>query len=338
MENGALYVALAVLVIIFTVMIWNRNTDGYSRIGGCQVQCQTLSGTARARCIQECLGNQIMRYGGQQCSSDSDCQTEQVCVLGGFYTGEEGRVFPTHNIGTCMDQSDPGTVEWRQRSGFDKPPFPPHDRPDSCMSKCLSQGNSKGECQVLCNPAPSPPSFPSKLGKAAQHLQGKGPAVSCAVQCMNEGGYSMDTAKNCRAMCGLPNPPSSCMLKCRAGGGSGAECHGICDPAPPPDDPTWSFTMSGEISPSKVENYRPQSCPPGQYWDAYVNKGRGGCTKIFGGRSSAWYVNSKKPDEPTEVSIPGTTLPGYGVGKRDPKDVPSGVFISSDPGYGSRKM
>lgn len=312
MENGALFVALAILVIIITVMVWNRNVDSYSRIGGCQVKCQGLSETDRALCIQECLGHQIMRYGGQQCSSDDDCQADQVCVLGGFYTGDDDSVFPNPNIGTCMNQSDPGVVEWKRRSNFHRPPLPPHHRPDNekdfgpCISNCLAMGKSASECQAICGHS----EIPGKLKDVPQYLRSKGSSLLCAAQCLSVTG----DPEVCRSKCGdLPSPP-------------------------PDDHPTWSFTMSGEITPSsKVENYGFQSCPPGQFWDAYANKGQGGCQKIFSGRSSARAVNNKQPDEPTEVNIPGTTLPGYGVGKRDPRDEPSGVFISSDPGYGSRK-
>ncbi len=428
MANEAVYVALAILVIIITVMVWNRKVDTYSRMGGCQVQCQRKSGNDRNLCIQECLGHQIMRYGGQQCTKREDCQSDQVCVLGGFYTGENGSVFPDPNIGTCMDESDPGVIEWKRMLSHQRPHLPPHDRPDdgytfpydlsdvpdslrgqgpamtcaarclsergdpsicrdlcgipsnpsACMRKCRSEKGTPEQCQGICNPAPPvDPSHPYRnvAGKAlgtqkgdclsrcmlegggdlstCQNMCGlpnlKGPAVSCAVRCMSEGqyggggGYSLDTAKECRNLCGLPNPPSACMRRCKSEGGSGAECHGICDPPTQPDDngddpsyPTWAFTMSGEITPSKVENYGYQSCPPGQYWNAYAGKGRGGCAKIFSGKSSAWYVNHQKPDEATEVSIPGTTLAGYGVGKKDPKDIPSGVFISSDPGYSKK--
>jgi hypothetical protein len=199
------------------------------------------------------------------------------------------------------------------------------------MSNCIAMGKTVSECQAMCGHS----GIPGKLEDAAQHLRGKGPSVLCAAHCLSETG----DPEECKSKCGLPNPPSACMRRCKSEGGNSAECHGICDPPSPPDDhPTWSFTMSGEITPSKVENYGFQSCPPGQFWDAYANKGQGGCQKIFGGRSSAWAVNNQHPDEPTEVSIPGTTLPGYGVGKRDPKDKPSGVFISSDPGYGSRRV
>jgi hypothetical protein len=99
--------------------------------------------------------------------------------------------------------------------------------------------------------------------------------------------------------------------------------------------------MSGEITPSKVEGYGGyggyQACPPGQYWNAHAGQNRGGCAKIFSGKSSAAYVNSQKPDKDTEVYFPGTTMIGYGAGKNDPKDAPSGVYISSDPGYGKKR-
>ena len=221
MANEAVYVALAILVIIITVMVWNRKVDTYSRIGGCQVKCQGKSGSNRNLCIQECLGHQIMRYGGQSCSNDDDCQSAQVCVLGGFYTGEAGSVFPSSNIGTCIDQSDPGVIEWERKR------MSSHQRP---------------------------------------HL-------------------------------------------------SSRDRH----------DNEYAFS-------SNVEGYGYQSCPPGQYWNAYPK----GCAKIFSGKSSAEYVRSQKPDFATEVDIPGTTLPMYGVGKKDPKDIPSGVFISSDIGYKKR--
>jgi hypothetical protein len=90
--------------------------------------------------------------------------------------------------------------------------------------------------------------------------------------------------------------------------------------------------MSGEITPSKIENYgygEAETCPPGKYWNFYANK----CQPIFQGKSSAWYINHQKPDADPEVSIPGTTLPGFGVGKRDPMDKPTNVVIDTDYGY-----
>jgi len=336
MANEAAYVALAILVIVVAVMVWNRNADSYSRFEGCQSACRHEEGAAnRDRCVQTCLGRRIMKYGGQHCSSDDDCQTDQVCVLGGFYTGKDGNVYPNLNVGTCMDENDPGVVQWKQKAPDRIPDLPSHDRPGKCMSKCLSEGNSKAGCQVLCDPAPA---FPGKLGDAAQYLKGKGPSVSCASRCLSERG----DPSLCRSLCGLPGIPGECMRRCRSERGSAAECRGICDPPVEPDDddngdnPAWSFTMSGEITPSKVEGYGSyQACPPGQYWNAYA-AGGGGCANIFSGKSSAAYVNSQKPDKSAEIYFPGSTLPAYGVGKKDPKDQPSGVYISSDPGYGRR--
>lgn len=421
MVSGAAYVVLAALVIIITIMVWNRKVDKYSHIHGCQTRYRNiLDATERNLKVQECLGHQIMKYGGQQCAKDDDCQQSQVCVLGGYYTGDDGNVFPNPNIGTCMDENDPGAVQWKRKSGFHRPHLPDHHHddpsfpyklpnhlpdalhgigssgtcvsrclargadpatcksecglpgpPSVCMRKCLSERGTQVGCQAACNLAPpDDPSHPYKnatggaLGtqkgeclsrcmsergdlSTCQNMCGlpnvnlKGPAVACASRCMSEssqyGDYSMDMAKNCRVECGLPNPPSACMRRCKSEGGSAAECHGICDPPTHPDDddspPTWAFTMSGEISPSKVENYKSETCLPGMYWNSYGNGGRGGCENIFQGSSSARYLHHQKPDSNTEVSIPGTTLPGYGVGRRDPMDKPTGVIIDSDPGY-----
>ncbi len=373
MVNGAVYVVLAAIVIIITIMIWNRKVDTYSHIYGCQMQCRDIAdATDRNLCTQKCLGHQIMKYGGQQCAKDEDCQSQQVCVLGGFYTDKDGNVFPNPDVGTCMDENDPGAVQWKRRSAFHRPNLPygngdliPPSSP--CMSNCSAAGRSMAECQAICSHVtvphghPSLPGHPSKCmskclaegnsnvncqtlceADVGQYLKGKGPAVTCATRCMSESGqygdYNMDMAKDCRIMCGLPNYPSACMRRCKSERGSAAECHGICDPPTQPDDgdyshPSWAFTMSGEITPSKVENYGPETCLPGMYWNAYGNGGKGGCENIYQGKSSSWYLHHQKPDAGAEVSIPGTTLLGYGVGMTDPMDKPTGVIIASDPGY-----
>nr|QBK85593.1 MAG: hypothetical protein LCMAC101_01880 [Marseillevirus LCMAC101] len=391
MANEALYVVFAALVIIITIMIWNRKVDSFSNY--CGNYCKTVIGSnEHDRCLQKCTlgyGHKIMKYGGQNCSDDVDCQTGQLCVKQGFYMGVDGNEFPESNSGTCMDENDPGVVQWKSQglpnrehangtptslcvtnctaqgkslskcsaicSYIRRPPGRPDipGHPSKCMSKCLSEGNSKVNCQALCDPAP-----PSRLGDAAQYLKGKGPAfdaaqylkgkgpaVSCASRCISEGsqypggdpGNWGETAAQCRSLCGLPSPPSACMRRCRSERGTQAECQGICDSPTQPDDdhtyPTWAFSMTGEITPTKVENFGPESCKPGYFWNAYAKRGRGNCQPFFQGTSSAWSVNNQTPDPDAEVSIPGTTLRGYGVGYIDPKDKPTGVTISSDPGY-----
>ena len=429
MANGAVYVVLAALVIIITIMVWNRKVDKYSRIHGCQMRFRNITdATERNLRVQECLGHQIMKYGGQQCGNDEDCQPQQVCVLGGYYTGKDGNTFPNPNVGTCMDENDPGAIQWKRRSGFHRPHLPDHHHddptfpyklpnhlptalhgrgasascvsrclsergdpatcksvcglpgpPSACMRRCKSERGSTAECQAVCNPAPPvDPSHPYRnvAGRALGTQAGdcmarctsegwgdcqnkcglpdvnlKGPATACASRCMSESsqygdGDYRNMAKDCRSMCGLPNHPSACMRRCKSEGGSAAECHGICDPPTYPDDgddsppdngdvspPSWAFTMSGEITPSKVENYGLETCLPGMYWNAYGNGGRGGCENIYQGVSASWYLHHQKPDADAEVSIPGTTLLGYGVGMTDPMDKPTGVTIASDPGY-----
>ncbi len=467
MENRAVYVVLAVIVIIITIMVWNRKVDKYSLIHGCQTRFRNIAdATERNLRVQECLGNQIMKYGGQQCTNDKDCQTQQVCVLGGYYTDKDGNVFPNPDVGTCMDENDPGAVQWKHRSGFHNPHLPDHhhddptfpyklpsqlptalhdrevsapclarclsehsnpaicksvcglpdrhddptfpyklpsqlptalhdrevsapclarclsehsnpaicksvcglpDHPSKCMSKCISEGTTVNACYGICDPSHPYRNIARRASgtdtgecisrcmtrgqsdlSTCQNMCGmpdvnlKGPGVACASRCISESDYeygdTRNIAKECRTVCGLPNHPSACMRRCKSERGSAAECHGICDPPTPPDNgddspPSWAFTMSGEITPSKVENYGLKTCLPGMYWNAYGNGGRGGCENIYQGTSSSWYLNRQKPDADAEVSIPGTTLLGYGVGMTDPMDKPTGVTIASDPGY-----
>ncbi len=253
MANGAVYVVLAILVVIITVTIWNRQkVDTYSRIGGCQIQCQSETGDLKRNlCIQKCLGHQIIKYANQKCSKDDDCQTSQVCILKGFYTGRDGNVFPNLNTGYCMDENEPGAIQWERQSSFQKPHLPDHHH--------------------------------------------------------DYDGSSID-----------PNHHHDDVTS----------------------HSTYTFNLTGDITPSKTEAFGPQVCLPGMYWNAYARSkgGQGGqCEKIYQGRSSAWSVKHQQPDFPTDIDYPGTTLPGYGVGYADPFDKPSGVSISSDPGFNRKK-
>ena len=225
MANEAVYIALVALVIIITVIIWNRKVDNYSLISKCQMKCNTLVGEGeRNLCVQKCLGHQVIRYGGQKCTRHDQCGSQQSCILKGYYTGESGNVFPMPNEGHCMDNNDPGVVNWKQIS--DNHSYLPDDSdyPDDptdptnpysqyqykklapllgtqkgdCMARCMSDGTGDlSTCQNLC-------------GLPDYNL--KGPTVDCAMRCMSERGNPAE----CKSLCGLPNPPSACMRKCKS--------------------------------------------------------------------------------------------------------------------------
>lgn len=106
MANTIFYVVFGLLVVVITMMIWNRRVDNYAAVSRCQIDCQNIDDvTQRQLCVQKCLGHKVLSYGGQRCASDDDCNSNQVCVLGGAYSGGEMN-------GYCMDQNSPGTVIW----------------------------------------------------------------------------------------------------------------------------------------------------------------------------------------------------------------------------------
>lgn len=62
----------------------------------------------------------------------------------------------------------------------------------------------------------------------------------------------------------------------------------------------------------------PKTCPPEQFF----NEAAGRCEPRFQGVSSARAVHMAKPGPPPDVSLSGSTFPGYGIGLRDPVDIP----------------
>jgi len=70
----------------------------------------------------------------------------------------------------------------------------------------------------------------------------------------------------------------------------------------------------------------PQSCRPGYFYNDAVGR----CENRFQGVSSARAVHMSRPGPKPEISLPGSTFPGYGVGYRDPVDVPVPERLNTD--------
>ncbi len=56
--------------------------------------------------------------------------------------------------------------------------------------------------------------------------------------------------------------------------------------------------------------------------EQFFNEAAGRCEPRFQGSSSAAAVMAARPGPPPDVMIPGTVLPGYGVGLTDPFNTP----------------
>lgn len=104
-------VLLAFVLYFIVMMIMNsKNNKSNFMLDNCQLNCQKeTDGLKYNLCVQKCLGHKILQYGGQKCSTNSDCQQGQVCVLGGAYSGSE-------NMGTCMDENSSGVIKWENKN------------------------------------------------------------------------------------------------------------------------------------------------------------------------------------------------------------------------------
>jgi len=71
------------------------------------------------------------------------------------------------------------------------------------------------------------------------------------------------------------------------------------------------------------EGFRGQRCPPTYFYNEVMNQ----CQPRWQGDQSGWYVSHERPGPEPEVSIPGTTLKGYGTGYTDPMDLRLPGFI-----------
>lgn len=84
-----------------------------------------------------------------------------------------------------------------------------------------------------------------------------------------------------------------------------------------------SQTEPGVPRDSHKENYQRRSCSPGYFYNDIMNQ----CQPMWQGDQSAYYIRNEKPAPAPEVSIPGSTLRGYGTGSTDPYDVRLPGFV-----------
>lgn len=76
--------------------------EGFHPYHDCVAKCSNVTGSGlHAKCIQSCVAGQISPGNrGVPCTSDDDCGGNDICVLGGPYTGSSHK-------GECMNPREP---------------------------------------------------------------------------------------------------------------------------------------------------------------------------------------------------------------------------------------
>ena len=161
------------------------------------------------------------------------------------------------------------------------------------------------------------------------------PRSECMQNCMNSSIGKTQTANMyipCSGDGNCSDENHVCVSPSYYGGGNQGYCMDANEPGIPKfkDRMRENYKRSQEQyhrSKSRIlSDYSSETCLPGYF----RNESTGSCENRFQGRSSAIAVHMSKPVPGPEVTLPGSTFPGYGIGYFDPVDVPVPARLKTD--------
>ncbi len=157
-----------------------------------------------------------------------------------------------------------------------------------------------------------------KCNKKCTYVMGATPRSKCIQNCMKSA-LGMTAMQKMTQKCTSDDDCGPGQLCIKPGPYTGGS-HGYCMSDNEPGIPRMTIKRGYDsVMYINRENFAlPRTCTP----EHYFNEVRGRCEPRFQGVSSASAVWTSYPAPAPDVSLPGTTMSGYGVGYMDPVNVP----------------